>query len=314
MGRVNYGPHLHDEKGITEKVELVDERGARELGPWEQVPHPFDAAHLARLAFSRADAPLGVPAVYRGSFELDRVGDTFLDTRGWSKGAVWINGHALGRYWKIGPQQTLYVPGCWLKAGTNTVLVLDVDGGTTTLSLAGLDYPILDQPADDVATPKKLRKPGQELALAGRIPVAEDTFADGAKDQQVVFPAVKARYVALVAKNAQRDDAFTTLAELYLLGPGGTELPRSNWSVLWADSEEVESENGSAQNVVDGDPQTFWHTQWSSAKPAHPHAIVLDLGQEETLTGLRCIPRQNSANGRIRQWALYTSKEPFAGL
>lgn len=314
MGRVNYGPHLHDRKGITEKVELVDERGTRELSGWEQVAHPFDAEYLARLAFTRADAPIGAPAVYRGSFALERVGDTFLDVRGWSHGAVWINGHALGRYWKIGPQQTLYVPGCWLKKGANSVLVLDVDGATTTLALAGLDYPILDQPTEDTGAAKKLRKPGQELALAERTPVAQDTFADGAKDQKAVFPAVKARYIALVAKNSQRDDPFTTLAELFLVGAGGVELPRTNWSVLWADSEEVESENGSATNVVDGDPQTFWHTQWSNAKPAHPHSIVIDLGQEEILTGLRCIPRQSSANGRIRQWALYASKDPFPGL
>ncbi len=55
------------------------------------------------------------PAYYRGTFTLDKVGDTFLNMMNWSKGMVWINGHAVGRYWEIGPQQTLYVPGCWLK-------------------------------------------------------------------------------------------------------------------------------------------------------------------------------------------------------
>ena len=43
------------------------------------------------------------------------VGDTFLDLRGWEKGTVWVNGHHLGRFWQIGPQQTLYVPGPWLR-------------------------------------------------------------------------------------------------------------------------------------------------------------------------------------------------------
>ncbi|MBI5362953.1 MAG: beta-galactosidase [Planctomycetes bacterium] len=314
MGRVNYGGQIHDRKGITEKVELVDDDGAHALGPWQHHVYPFDKSHLARIAYQPVSAPIGAPAVYRGAFALAKVGDTFLDTRGWSKGAVWINGHALGRYWKIGPQQTLYVPGCWLKKGENIVLVLDVDGGTTTLALAGLDYPILDQPADDLASPKKLRQKGQEIVLDGRTPAAQETFADGAKEQKVVFPACKGRYVALVAKNSQREDEFTTLAELYLIGANGVELPRSSWSVTWADSEELDAENGSALQVIDGDPKTIWHTQWSGAKPNHPHVIVLDLGEDQTITGLRCLPRQESANGRIRQWALYVSKQPFAGL
>ena len=46
---------------------------------------------------------------------------------GFRKGMAWINGHALGRFWHIGPQQTLYCPGCWLKKGTNTLVVLDLE-------------------------------------------------------------------------------------------------------------------------------------------------------------------------------------------
>ena len=44
------------------------------------------------------------------------------------KGMVWVNGHAMGRFWEIGPQQTLYMPGCWLKEGDNEIIVLDLKG------------------------------------------------------------------------------------------------------------------------------------------------------------------------------------------
>jgi beta-galactosidase len=57
----------------------------------------------------------GAPALYRGTFQLNSVGDTFLDMSGWGKGIAWINGHNLGRYWKIGPQQSLFVPAPWLE-------------------------------------------------------------------------------------------------------------------------------------------------------------------------------------------------------
>jgi beta-galactosidase len=54
--------------------------------------------------------------------------------RGWGKGLVWINGHNLGRYWQVGPQQSLFVPAPWLKTGANEVIVLDLlEGKTRTL-------------------------------------------------------------------------------------------------------------------------------------------------------------------------------------
>lgn len=28
----------------------------------------------------------------------------------WGKGMVWVNVNNLGKYWKIGPQQTIYLP------------------------------------------------------------------------------------------------------------------------------------------------------------------------------------------------------------
>ncbi len=61
-----------------------------------------------------------------GSFDLDKTGDAFLDVSSLGKGVIWINGHALGRFWNIGPQRTLYVPAPWLKVGKNDVLIFDM--------------------------------------------------------------------------------------------------------------------------------------------------------------------------------------------
>jgi beta-galactosidase len=82
--------------------------------------------------------------------------------------------------------------------------------------------------------------------------------------------------------------------------------------VVYADSEEVEGDDGRADNVFDLQPTTFWHTQWEGAQPAHPHQLVLDLGGVQTVTGLRYLPRQDSANGRIKNYRLYLRTEPFA--
>jgi len=137
-GRINYGPFLTDNRqGITQGVTL----NGREIGNWQQFGFPF----LTTDDLKYGVAPVkGQPALYKGSFTLDEVSDTYLDMRTFGKGFVFLNGHNLGKYWQIGPQQTLYVPAGWLKKGVNQVVVFDeLKEGHTTLN--ALRDPILNQ-------------------------------------------------------------------------------------------------------------------------------------------------------------------------
>ncbi|MCX5144550.1 MULTISPECIES: beta-galactosidase family protein [unclassified Streptomyces] len=120
QGRVNYGPGIHDRKGLPGRV-LLD--GA-ELAGWTSRPLPL--ADLEGLPFAAsAAAPVG-PAFHRGVFEVTDPADTFLHLDGWTKGNAWVNGFALGRHWSRGPQRSLYVPAPVLRAGTNEVVVLEL--------------------------------------------------------------------------------------------------------------------------------------------------------------------------------------------
>jgi beta-galactosidase len=135
-GRVNFTPALRDErKGITQSVTLA----GRELTGWDVVTLPMSSAPVVR---AQSDSGNG-PGFYAGTFQVAAPGDTFLDTRGWTKGTVWVNGHHLGRFWDIGPQQTLYVPGPWLRTGTNEVIVFSFDRPERS-ALRGLAAPLLD--------------------------------------------------------------------------------------------------------------------------------------------------------------------------
>ena len=148
MGRINFGRAIKDYKGITESVTLTTEQDGHELSwnlkRWNIFTIPDNLA-TARKALDEAKALAAGgtqessmfnlqssmfkgSGYYRGYFTLNKVGDTFLNMEAWGKGQVYINGHAIGRFWSIGPQQTLYVPGCWLKKGKNEVIVLDVVG------------------------------------------------------------------------------------------------------------------------------------------------------------------------------------------
>lgn len=66
------------------------------------------------------------PAFFRGKLWIEhQPQDTFLKLQGWEKGVVFVNGHNLGRYWKIGPQETLYLPGPWLRKGSNEIIIFE---------------------------------------------------------------------------------------------------------------------------------------------------------------------------------------------
>jgi beta-galactosidase len=135
-GRINFGLALRQErKGITKQVTLA---GKPVLG-WEIYALPM--SDVAKLPFTRSTCD--GPCFYRTAFHFDTPADTFLDTGAFSKGAVFLNGHPLGRVWSIGPQKTLYVPGPWLHPGENEVVVFDLNGQSGR-TLVGREQPILD--------------------------------------------------------------------------------------------------------------------------------------------------------------------------
>lgn len=144
MGRVNFGTEVHDRKGIHAPVTLTTADGARsELRNWSVFRLPLDKQMLGKLRYSKADTPAKGPAFWRAVVKVNRPGDCFLDMRPWGKGFVWVNGHNLGRYWNIGPQQTMYIPGPWLKEGANEIVILDLLGPSQPV-IQALETPILD--------------------------------------------------------------------------------------------------------------------------------------------------------------------------
>jgi len=142
LGRINFGEYLlQNTKGITKRVTL----GGREVKNWRMYGLPFaQAPTVAAAASSPAPTAASGPALRAATFALSQPIDTYLDMRQWGKGVVWVNGHNLGRYWAIGPQQTLYVPAEWLRKGQNDITVLELLKPAQT-ALSFLDHPLLSE-------------------------------------------------------------------------------------------------------------------------------------------------------------------------
>ncbi|WP_188795098.1 beta-galactosidase [Dyella nitratireducens] len=121
FGHINFGPQTGDHKGLVGHVRL----DGKQLYDWQVYGAPLDDAFVANLkpVLTHPDRP---GLFFQSSIRLQNQGDVYVDMRAWNKGYVWINGHLLGRYWHVGPQQCLYCPSEWLTEGDNHILILDL--------------------------------------------------------------------------------------------------------------------------------------------------------------------------------------------
>ncbi len=149
MGRINYGSEIvHNTKGIISPVKIA---GQEIMGNWEMYRLPMsempDLAQMGRAVCkngtTQATRLKGCPVLYEGTFTLDETGDTFIDMEAWGKGIIFVNGHNIGRYWQVGPQQTLYIPGVWLNKGENKIVIFEQLNDTPQSEVRTVKTPVL---------------------------------------------------------------------------------------------------------------------------------------------------------------------------
>jgi len=336
MGRINFGRAIKDFKGIVGNVTLTTETDDVEMvltpKQWMNVAIPDDyetavkALNMVKgvndqvtaakvkgsvpaLALTQGyegSKKLGdvmKPGYHRGYFNLKKVGDTFLNFETWGKGQVYVNGHAMGRIWSIGPQQTLYVPGCWLKKGRNEIIVLDVVGPKERV-VWGQAEPELNKL--QLEKSNKHNNIGDKPDLNSATPAVTGAFKAGNGWQTIQFgKTVKGRYLAIECLSTQKDNDRVAIAELYLQGADGKRLSREPWTTKYANSEE-ENGNHTGDKVFDLQESTYWQTEKSASAP---HLLVIDLGSEQTVNALEYLPRaEQGAPGSIKNFRIYLLK------
>lgn len=146
-------------------------------------------------------------------------------------------------------------------------------------------------------------------------PVATGDWTDSLSRKDVPLSTKTGRFVKLLATSEVNRNIWSSAAELNISGTeasaeAGDVILQTGMSVSYADSEEVIGENGSANNILDGDESTIWHTQWYGSSPCHPHEVVIDLGMMYDIQGLSYLPRQDgSENGMIADYEIYVSQD-----
>ena len=310
MGRINFGRAIKDYKGIIGDVTLTADVDNNEV-TWKPqlwwhlaIDDSYETAvkTIKMVENSNMNRPTekSKRGYYRGYFNLSKVGDTFLNFETWGKGQVWVNGHAMGRIWSIGPQQTLYVPGCWLKKGKNEIIVLDVVGPKEAV-VWGQAEPELNKL--QLEKSNKHNNIGDKPDLNSDTPVASGSFKGGNGWQTVKFAApAKGRYLAIECRSTQKAGDRVAIAEIYLQGQDGKRLSRESWTTKYATSEE-ENGNHMGDKVFDLQESTYWRTEKGSAAP---HLLYIDLGGVQTVTALEYLPRaEQGAPESVKDYRIY---------
>ncbi len=135
MGRVNFGDHIMDRKGISE-ARLICLKEYRACMDFTVFSLPME--DLSMIVYT--ETPCLVPGFLKGTFIAQEKADCFVRLKGFTKGFVMVNGFNLGRFWKVGPQQTLYLPGCILQ-DENEIIVFEQEGYTKP-QIEIIDHPI----------------------------------------------------------------------------------------------------------------------------------------------------------------------------
>lgn len=292
MGRINFGRAIKDYKGITEGVTLLCDLDGNEasinLKDWTISTIPDDYKHLITSP-QVTTLPQHGAGLYVGRFNIKKVGDTFLNLQHWGKGQVYVNGHALGRFWSIGPQQTLYCPGCWLNKGENEIIIYDVVGPKQAI-VWGQNTPELDM----LQLPKsaKHNEPGNRPDLNSRTPVLTVTPMAQGWQSFKFGAAASCRFLAIEVPVGDK----VAIAEVYATDADGKRLPRENWVAHYATSEQLAG-NHTLDKAFDLQETTYWLTEPGATAP---HLIVIDMGETTTITGIDILPALSKLSTLMR--------------
>jgi beta-galactosidase len=276
------------------------------LPQWQIFRLGLDPAMLAGLKWQPGQA--AGPAFWRGQFTVEKTRRHVPRCQLVGQGVVWVNGHCLGRFWNIGPTQTMYLPGPWLRAGRNDVVVLDLLGPQEA-ALAGCGETGA-RPAPPRTRFQPVDRPRTSvLRLDGLTPVYSGSFAAGPAPQEVRFARpVEGRQFCLEMLSAHDGKPFAAIAELDS-ARRRRQLPAAH---------DLDHRGGRQRGAGGGKtarrstrstdrPPTTGTANTARGSRGFPHQLAIDLGAPVRIGGFRYTPRagNDKVTGRIKDYRVF---------
>lgn len=311
MGRINFGRAIKDYKGITDMVVLTENINGKteekKLANWtvSLMPDKYDyyrsLTYYPTGAFkseSNENLPRGV---YFGELYLEKTNDTFFDMTEWGKGLLYVNGHPIGRFWNIGPQQTLYVPGAWLNKGRNEVMVVDIVGPQSN-SIKGESEPILDSLKTSELNSEN--KDVDKYTTLFNNYLFENEFPAQNGWKEVALPSSEGRYLCLELIDTHKSDDEFAIAEIYLLDQNNERIPRENWKTVYVNSQETTG-NHTLEKAFDLQESTYWQSSKKDTDVGNTDTpkMIIDMGKSYNVRSIQYLPRMEQGTpGNIKKF------------
>ena len=141
-------------------------------------------------------------------------------------------------------------------------------------------------------------------------PAQRGTFEPGREKKTLLFSPVRAKFVRLRALSEINDEPYTSAAEITVIDESEAVSVKPKLSLVRVDSEETGGEDGKGANAVDGNTNTFWHTQWQDNTAPLPHEIVIELDPPMPIKGFSYLPRQDgNDHGTIKDYEFSVSQD-----
>lgn len=189
---------------------------------------------------------------------------------------------------------------------------------TPAETLGGRALRPLPSPMADAAMPVPSSDLGdisvvQQLDASGPLgPSRVDAGASPARPSDAGDLSTRAaRFVRLVAESEVSGGPNACIADFNLVGESSELLPRVGWVASADDAELIFAGGAPAEQAIDPDRDSLWHTSWFGLleQPGHPHYLQLDLQEPQVLIGFRYRPRQDQSTGRISAYRFFMSND-----
>jgi beta-galactosidase len=144
-----------------------------------------------------------------------------------------------------------------------------------------------------------------KLLLTSGTPGATIKYQFGKQDAETANGPIPAKMGEKILAWAEKAGLQSSVPTLYVVsGDAG----KAGYAIKYVSSQQ--QGEGEAENLIDGDPSTYWHSDYKLALAKYPHTVDIDMGETKSFKGVTYLPRQDgNSNGRVAKYQVAISPD-----